>query len=54
MRDWEVWGNIPWKFELNPLGALGGYVLTSFDNENTMDGQKGILGVIKNNCWTVF
>ena len=28
-----VWGNIPWKYELNPFSGLGGDVKTSFDNE---------------------
>ena len=34
-----VWGNIPWKYELNPFSGLGGDVLASFDNETAMDGQ---------------
>ena len=25
-----VWGNIPWKYELNPVSVLGGDVMTSF------------------------
>ena len=29
-----VWGNIPWKYEVNPFSGLGGNVLTSLDNEN--------------------
>ena len=34
-----VWGNIPWKYELNPLSGLGGDVKTSFDNETKTDGR---------------
>ena len=29
-----VWGNIPWKYEVNPFSGLGGDVKTSFFNEN--------------------
>ena len=32
-----VWGNIPWKYELNPFSGLGGDVKTSFDNETKTD-----------------
>ena len=28
-----VWGNIPWKYELNPVSGLGG----AFSNENKTD-----------------
>ena len=34
-----VWGNIPWKYELNPFSGLGGDMKTSFDNETKTDGQ---------------
>ena len=27
-----VWGNIPWKWRLNPFDGLGGGVLTNLDN----------------------
>ena len=33
----EVWGNIPWKYELNPFSGLGGDVKSSLDNETKMD-----------------
>ena len=32
-----VWGNIPWKYELNPFSGLGGDVRTSFDNQSNMN-----------------
>ena len=32
-----VWGNIPWKFELNPFISLAGDVLTSLHNANKTD-----------------
>ena len=32
-----VWGNIPWKYELNPVSGVGGDVMTSFLNENKTD-----------------
>ena len=34
-----VWGNIPWKYELNPFIDLGGDVKTSFDNETKTHGR---------------
>ena len=34
-----VWGNIPWKFELNPFSGLGGGVLTSLDNKDKTNEQ---------------
>ena len=34
-----VWGNILWKYELNPFIGLGGDVKTSFDNETKTDGR---------------
>ena len=35
-----VWGNIPWKFELNPFSSLGEDVFTSLDNETKTDERK--------------
>ena len=32
-----VWGNISWKYELNPFSSLGGDVMTSFLNKNETD-----------------
>ena len=32
-----VWGNIPWKFELNLFIGLEGDVLTRLDNETKTD-----------------
>ena len=32
-----VWGNIPWKYEVNPFSSLGGDVKTSFFNESKTD-----------------
>jgi hypothetical protein len=32
-----VWGNIPWKYELNPVSGLGGDVFTRFFNEKKTD-----------------
>ena len=46
-----VWGNIPWKYELNPFSGLGGDVLISFDNKTATDkrtdGLTEIRGVIE-------
>ena len=33
----EVWGNIPWKYELNLFSGLGGDVRTIFDNQSNMN-----------------
>ena len=33
-----VWGNIPWKYELNLFIGLGD-VKTSYDNETKTDGR---------------
>ena len=35
-----VWGNIPWKYELNPFSGLGGDVRISLDNETATNEQK--------------
>ena len=43
-----VWGNIPWKYELNPFSGLGRDVMTSLDNETKMHGQTKIIGVREN------
>ena len=34
-----VWGNIPWKYELNPFSGLGRDVRTSLDNKIMTDEQ---------------
>ena len=35
-----VWGNIPWKYEVNPFSGLGGDVLARLDIEKEQtDGR---------------
>ena len=35
-----IWGNIPWKYQVNPFNGLGGDVWTRLDKETKTNKQK--------------